>query len=382
MLIGLSLSITQPRGGGVQVPSWFLNAKQSQFSTSWLPALAAQRAGTGNAAIAFVGDSVTRGQDADLSPQSNRIRNSMPSQLAGLFRSEGRASRAENAFAIGLTTPHDLCDARFVTTGTLGSSGLGVPGGAVWVLDSSGDKISFTSDFQYDTCDVYWVSPGSGTNSFTIDVDGGAPVATVNPGGASLAIQKTTVTVPLGTHTVNINWVTGSVRPIGIDCYDSAQKQISCWNFGISGAYSAQWADITQPSSRLRGVVEGYQPDLISICLGINDWRFSRSLSEYETNLDAFITRCNNAGIDVMGETPFWDNSTQGLYAQQADYIQKARDVFIARDKAIIDTAARWVSFAASNALGRYSDDVHNTDVGHLERATAIKQAITLFEPV
>lgn len=369
-------------GGAVTVPSWFLNAKASQFSNSWLPALAAQKAGVRNAKIAFVGDSTTAGQDAVISPQTERRRKSVAAQLASLFRADGRASMAESSFAKnGLTDPNDLSDARFVTTGTLGSSGLGIPGGGLHVLDSIDDKLSFTPDFPVDTFDIYYVSPGSGTNTFTADVDGGAPLGTFNPGGASLAIRKSTVTTTLGLHKLNINWLAGSVRIAGIEGYNSAQKQISCWNFGISGAYTGQWADVSQPSSRLRGVVEGYVPDLVVISLGINDWRFSRTLSEYENNLNAFITRCNNAGIDVMGETPFWDNSSTGLAAQQADYIQKARDVFISLDKAIVDTAARWVSFSASSALGRYSDAVHNSQAGHLERATAMKQAVTLFEP-
>lgn len=366
-------------GGGYP---WLLNAKRSQFSTYWLPALTAVKAGTRNAKIAFVGDSTMRGQTQG--GGTTQIPNAVPAKAAAALQTMGFAAGAQNAFGVGLGPPLDNYDSRFVTTGLpLATTGQDPPGGQAWRLTKTGDKLSFTPSTPCDTGDFYWTYATASGNAFTLDIDGGTATP-VTANGSATTINKTTLTTALGMHTFNAAWVSGDVRIVGFDCYNSSVKQISCWNFGLGGSSSGTWTNATTSWSRLRGVMEGYAPDLVILSLGINDWRTSVSVATYTSQMQTLIdqvrsTYANKA--DLILETSVWDGGSTGNAANQAQYMQAVRDLAIANDLPVIDTAFVWQSYVVSNMLGRYSDTVHNAIVGHTERGGRSAQAVTLFAP-
>lgn len=331
-------------------------------------ALAKTRRGTSNTKIACVGDSTTRGQGSGTT--TAQALNGWPVQLSAQLASAlGMTAGWQNLFGQGNATLTSF-DSRVGMTGTFTTSSVSF-GGNVFRMAAAA-TLAFTPTVNCDTFDVYSVNNGVG--QFTINLDGGATLATVNT-TADGAIVKTTVSGSLAGHTLNMVWVSGTPYILGCDCYATGTKQISVWNGGWLSSTSVNWASNVgnfNPSAALQNYL---LPDLSIIDIGINDWIAVTDIPTYKAGLQTVISACLATG-DVILKTPAPSQITVTDLATQRRYVQAMYDLAQANNVALVDGFYRFGSYEIANPLGFYTDNKHPTATGYADIAAALRSAI------
>jgi hypothetical protein len=232
---GLLTPALGAESGDDQLPFGFHNFTGSNLA-NWQTALAAQQRGSSNAVLGCLGDSTVAGQRAaSRELGSNAKRLSWPTQLAKLIPDGSWSSVwGDNNISAAAGDLHDF-DRRLSRSGWAISraKAAGTLCGGSFRGNPSASSHSFTPTNQIDTIEVWYAqSPGSGY--FTIDVDGGSALATVNCDGPD-AFLKATATCAPGFHTVNIRRMTTGAHDIymtGLRVYNSAIKEVSVYNLG------------------------------------------------------------------------------------------------------------------------------------------------------
>lgn len=343
----------------------------------WRKALAIVRAGEGNAIIACPGDSTTAGQGAGTAGGLNGAREkAWPAVLARLLNSYHVPTQTGNAWGAASldATSYPLYDPRvtigagWVSTGTSPSSG-----GNIWGNSTTTNAYSLTPPDAFDTIDVWTLRfPGHGT--WTVDVDGGAALATVNANGAGLVV-KTTVTVTKGTHTVNFKRSSGgAVWLIGIRTYDSTTSKVEVFNLGLPGTQASNLgsaASLWAPSSQLANIA----PDLTIINVGINDWHNNVSPSSFRTSYQTIIDKARLSG-DAILFNPIPSDLARNTAVQQAAITDVIKSLSLDNDIPLIDIPVRWTDYATSNGLGFYADTVHGAPIGYADIAQIATKAL------
>jgi len=278
----------------------------------WKAALAAVAAGSHNAKVLLVGDSTTDGYGAESTASQDRA-NSWPTQLAGLFKPPTPAGWQSFIGDGPGAMPTTSLDAR-VTSNFSQNTGLPSVGGA-FMQATSAATFSFTPATSCDTFDVYATDyPGSGT--LNANLDGGTNTA-INENGSS-SMTTTTITGSLGPHTLNVSWASGgTTNLLGVDCYNSAQKQIMLWNAGWWGSFASDWDSSTYFFNPLPAI-EYLAPSLTIIDLTINDWNSATNLTTYTNELQAIISAAQQSGdVILMSGNP---TNQSASAATQATY--------------------------------------------------------------
>lgn len=120
---------------------------------------------------------------------------------------------------------------------------------------------------------------GNAVSSYSIVIDGGAPV-TVNVPGDFAEHVHTVSGLPDTVHTVQISWVSGSWSPASILCgYDTG---IDVYNAGIAGSSSDDWTGA--PTYQVYPAVTS-APDLVVISLLYGDFFAATSPADFKANL-------------------------------------------------------------------------------------------------
>jgi lysophospholipase L1-like esterase len=346
----------------------------------WDAALVARAAGLRNAKILLIGDSTFAGYGASgiSGYNNNAVASNIASDLASAFNAT-IPSQQSSFFGNGnnQATPNITSwDARMVQGAGWAANGTTV-GGKWFQNNSDTSSLSFTPTQAFDTIDVYWVE-GGGNGTFTVNVDGGATLATVNTSVSPFnLIRKTTISVPGGltTHTINLqrNGVGGLVIFQGMDTYNSAQKIISVWNGAGAGDKSVSYIQATNPGDYLN-FAKFLTPDLCVISSEINDWNALTSIATYTSQLQTIISACKQSGDVILVTAPaeatvLASQATQDQY--NAAYAQLAASNNI---PIMITTSidANWSSYTAANAAGRMFDQTHPNGPGYANWASAI----------
>jgi lysophospholipase L1-like esterase len=110
----------------------------------------------------------------------------------------------------------------------------------------------------------------------------------------------------------------------------------------------------------------------------VNDAATPVSLATYISNMAAIIATVQAAGGDVLLTGPI---PSGGAFiardAVERDYAVNGLSSLAATyGCGVVDLNARFVSFAVSNPLGYYFDDVHPTEFGYADMAQAIFNAL------
>lgn len=271
-------------------------------------ALSRVLAGTGNAVMAFAGDSTTAG----LSSQGTEKFSQAPSSVAAailarsLCNTNLGSSFGDGTRASGTNARFTQFDSRFVLGGAWNTpGGFSTAGGSSFLNASDTATLAFTPVDPFDTIDIYSIV-NTGYGTWTVNVDGGAALATVNDNNSPRVIKKTSVSCAAGTHTINIqrNGTGGAVVIIGIATRLSSKKCLEFWNLGSGSTRADQWASSAAGTIDMLPVLAGYAADLYWINVGINDWRTGLYTAAYDANLTTIVTACRAAGGDVILEKP------------------------------------------------------------------------------
>lgn len=335
-----------------------------------------------NVIVQFMGDSTMRGVNEAASPYNSQYPSAMPMQLAALFNAGGRAAGANNWFGLSGTSLNDyvIRDSRIAVGGSAAFGNLIIQGGTNVSFASSGSStFSFTSQFNVNTGEIYYLDFSSGS-TFSYQVDGGTAVNVVQTG--SNTIKKVTFSLgSLGIHTILTSWVSGNFVDIyGINTYDATRVEMSIWQYGISGGTSADMINDsgTTHAGRLTQMAD-FPPDLVICECGlVNSWRNSESVASSKSDLTTLVQAAKAAGANFLFLVPPWDNGSTGLTANQSAYVQAMYQVAFEQNVGLIDLRKWWISYNYSVQQGWQlnSDAVHPSLWGYQSEATLIYTVI------
>jgi lysophospholipase L1-like esterase len=363
-------ALTPMQGGasadGDRLPSGFHNFTGSNLS-NWRAALAAQQRGASNAVIGCLGDSTVAGQGAagdELASNAKSL--SWPTQLANLIPGGSWSSVwGDNNIAASAGIIHAF-DARLSRAGwTIRNTKSNTLCGGFFHGHPSAAAHSFTPTNPIDTIEIWHVrSPGYGY--FTIDVDGGLPLTTVNCAGPDAFLKKA-ATCQLGLHTINLTRTAADASDIyltALRAYNSAIKEVSVYNLGGCRWGSADFVADQYPWNTLPAIA-AISPNLVIFEAGIvNDWNDKIPLATVTSNMTAVINRLKAVKCDVilMSGAPSESTGYYASYATQAAYVDNMKSLAYAADVPFIDVWGLWGSSWNRPAM---FDSLHPNQVGY-----------------
>jgi lysophospholipase L1-like esterase len=363
---GLLTSVLGAESRDDQLPFGFHNFTGANLA-NWQTALAAQQRGSSNAILGCLGDSTVAGQGAASNELASNAKHlSWPTQLAKLIPNGSWSSVwGDNNISAAAGDLHDF-DRRLSRSGWAVSAAKAsetLCGGSFHGHPSTSSH-SFTPTNQIDTIEVWYAqSPDNG--HFTIDVDGGPPLATVNCKGPD-AFLKATVTCAPGFHTVNVRRAATSAHDsylTGLRVYNSAINEVSVYNLGGCRWGSADFVVDSHPWNTLPAVA-AITPNLVIFQAGIiNDWDDAIPLSTVRSNMMAVIHALKSVNCDVilMSGVP----SKAGVfasYATQTAYVTNMRSLAYAADVPLIDI---WALFGGTWKSSAMADSLHPNGLGY-----------------
>lgn len=349
-----------------------------QNLSKWAAADAAQKAGTRNSIIVAAGDSTTGGVGSTgvAAPNNNDISLSYPKQLADLLGGGWQnAVGTHNAIAGGTTIPgfdfrFTRLDAEWFNSpnGTFGGLMLGAS-------NVVATQMNWAPTVPIDTVEVYFARFSS-TGIITVNRDGGTLVGTVNTAGGT-GVGKQTLTMPLGSHTLEFVGAATAQYIIALNTYNSATKIPLVINGGAlawtagglngSGFNQNQWP---YPSG-----VTAMTPDLVVESIGINDMTGGIVVSTYAGNLAGFSGKMlSTTDLIFMSFPPCNPGGAIPSYAGQQAYVDAMRAQAYATNRPFIDL---WRLLGGVYQPSLMFDDKHPNAAGYAVMANYVKQALT-----
>jgi len=349
-------------------------ANTASIRTAW--------AGVSNVEVGVSGDSTTAGQSAGVG--TAQAVNSWPMQMAGVLRGMGINAGADNYFSdkgswgLAQTIANfESGDGRVSHTGAVALGATKAVGGNAFNWSATG-TLSFTAQEPVDTFKIWWRDGATGRN-FTWQVDSGSTTQINSSNVTQLAGYNTPLSMgSLGTHTVNLAWVLGSITIIGVEAYNSARgKEMSLLNWGISGATSANLIDNTDAAAGRLATIATVKPAIVLFEAGINDWRTSVTVAAFKANVVTMVTTVlANTGVPIL-VVPVFDPSATGNAANQTQYVQALYQVASEYNVPLFDIRKLWISNANAVALGyQPAGDVHPTTLGYGSMAVGMANMI------
>lgn len=330
------------------------NYRASQLSV-WQTAAAAVRAGSANAKILCIGDSITLGYRSNGTGSGDMKSASFPAKIAQKLTARGLVAQSNSYMGVGDSSPASGDSIQFdprIVKGSSWSHSVKSLGGSMLKANTTTNALSFTPTNSVDKFDVYFFQTG-GLGTFSYDVDGGSATnQSANNGTAK--INKVTVSTTLGAHTLNLKYVSGGdVYIAGIDAYDSSTKVVSVINSGWVGSATTQWCPNSNEYDACKALV-WVDPDLTIINLGVNDWiALSVPLATFITQYQTIITAAKTAGSVIL-VTPIPSEPSSGAAPEtaiQRTYSEAVKALAIANDLPVVDINGYWQSY--SGALNR-----------------------------
>lgn len=324
----------------------------------------------GRARLLIAGDSTTVGAGAGTNGTGAtglvgaRTKN-WPTQLAAALTAAGIPAwnqsvwGDQNVGSAGET--YNSYDPR-VSPGSWGNQFLNTLGGKAWTVSSAAAAFAFTPTMTFDRFDVYTVQ-NSGLGSITVNVDGGATLATINEAG-SASVVKTTVTCTRGTHTINVvSSSSTAVYLLGIVPWDSTLGGldiIQCGHWGGSMGNIANNANPWEASSST--LLNAIAPDISLVQLTINDANGGTALSTYTSQLATVESALGAASGDVILMSGLLTNNAATTNGTLAGMVSAVSARAAAQSRLFADLGSRCGSFAAMNAAGfMYTDGTHGS---------------------
>ena len=267
-----------------------------------------------------------------------------------------------------------------IYTGSLLSMGSGwsaagsafTTGGSFYTASSTTGNLATTPLGVVDTF-VIGYAKLSGGGSFSYNIDGGSNT-TVSTNNGSNAAGFTTVTASSpGNHTLNINWVSGTVYVGLVYAYNSANKNVIFLNGGWGGSTTCNnWDNsATSPYGPI-GMMAAISPAVTMIDLGINDWGVN-TVASVKTCLQDIITK--SAG-NVILVTPFPSATSVATVSVQQQYINMYYQLADANNIPLIDQYNMFVSNANAVTYGFDYDTKHPNGVGYADESRLLATAL------
>lgn len=241
------------------------------------------------------------------------------------------------------------------------ASSLLTLGRAAWRAATLGANLAFTPAMTFDRFDIITAST-TGTGSFTVNVDGGATLATVNTtSGGGNVVQKTTVSCTRGTHTINCTTTSATqVYIIAIIPYDSTVGGLDIIQAGWYGGKMVDFASSNDQWNCANSNILGQiAPDISIVQLTINDSTTETSPSSFASSLATVDSALGAASGAVMLMTGIPSGNAQATNGQLASILSAVCARANAQGRVLADLDARCGSYAAMNDAGWMTDTQH-----------------------
>jgi hypothetical protein len=268
---------------------------------NWSKKLAAVKAGTSQAFIAFVGDSTTAGSCAAVMGEYDGARNlAPPAILAAQLNAAGIPARSDgfigNNIGANLPSVYTAYNSAVTMTGSFSiSTGYQSVGYFGFGGSSAGSTVVYTPSQSYDTIDYYWIDSQVGVATVTVN---GSVVATIT-GGTTNTIKKQTITFAANSGAVTTTMVSGAFNLLGIVPHLSTSPTVNIVNLGCAGFRSTNYALATYGYSPLNGLAFlGF--NLYIVNLMINDASGAVTTPAFLTAMQSIIVACQSGGGDVI----------------------------------------------------------------------------------
>lgn len=319
-------------------------------------ALGKAKAGTASCRLGFAGDSTTAGYTAVASTQS------APVVIRDLLEKFGLPVMGTGP-VVGNPGggPGGFLDTRWAFTGTWTTQSSN--NNFLYQTVVSGATATFTSDKVGTVVELRYMNNGG---PFTYSIDGAAAV-TVTPTGAGTLASVLVTGLANTTHALLIT--TTSTTAFYLCWADVRQTAgVLIANFGVCSSNTTDWTNgnFYYPGNMLTD----WAPNCTFLDLGINDVGGSVPTATIKANLQTLISKFQGTG-DVILLTSNPHQSLDFSAINQAKY-----ELAVTNDIPLIDTMARFESYAVSNPLGLYNDAAHPSPAGYAEKGRMIFTAI------
>lgn len=272
----------------------------------------------------------------------------------------------------------------------------GVGGRALKVTAAANSNLDFTptaagaASASVDTF-VVWYVKASSSAKFSWSIDGGGATV-VDTSNATNDIGS--VTIPagsLGPHTLHLLWnAVGSYASgpnlwiLGIQAYDSTQKQIEVWQGGYNGAFVSTMNGAAQPWC-VTPMISSLAPDLTVIQLQINDCAIGPTpIAQFQSDLQTLVTTCLATGDVILRSSypssiTYNANTTLALQKQYRDVIAS---VALTNNVTFDDLWDRMGSYEIQQALpggSMYVDGLHPTGSVYTSAASNLAKILRSY---
>jgi len=161
----------------------------------------------------------------------------------------------------------------------------------------------------------------------------------------------------------------------GIEIYNSGVKYIQIDNMGASGSILGDW---TQKISIFAEIAKILNPNLILICLTVNDAARRTPKDVYEENFRQLIRSIPpEADIIALSGVPVNEESASDSYHRSI--IDAAISVAVENNITFLDFRARWVSQKYQPERNYYFDGVHPSKWGHRDIGNFLSNYINYY---
>jgi lysophospholipase L1-like esterase len=352
----------------------------------WKAAVANMRAGLRRAKLMVISDSTGTGRGAGTGANFliDGYAKAWPARMASFLTESGFKVYDQSLWTNQNSTDEPYAD--YDPRVTLGAgwdfSGETLGGQFLRFSTGAATTTSFEPEAAFDTIEIYYYRSGDGT--FTVDVDGGASLGTVDCGAPNDdTIQKATFTVSLATHTINLNAVNDArFFVLGVVTYDSTAPGVDLIRACRSGAKVSNFVETALPFNSLN-VIPQIDPDLTIIALSINDCEDGTNTATYRSDLADLIEACQASG-DVILMTGPPQNTTAGGNNTILDYTDQLEDLANEYEVPFLRIGgtrqiSRWNRYSTILTQFPYSEPRHPGELGYWDIGAAAAEIVKKF---
>lgn len=352
--------------------------------SDWETVRAAVAAGSRHARVLCIGDSITAGAEATGNEMgSNAISAAWPTVAAANFNAAPALASAwvGSRNVDGAAATLAQYDSR-ITLGTGWGVSSGLPTlGADFITRTGGgtSSLGFAPGHSFDRMTV-WYRQVSGSPEYTVNINGGSSLGTLNMNETTTAIGAETFSFSAGSHTFNVVAAADNGNILGMLAYTNADEAAHFINAGWYGGLTTEASTSTNGSHPI-GAIQVIAPDLAIIMLGANDRAWgATSETNYKNALRAIIDAAHITGPAVLVVPPYSDpdDAEVPTEATQDTFNGWIADIATERSCTLLDLTERtnWTSYAASVTAGYMADTYHPTGTGYADIAAAILEVI------
>lgn len=213
---------------------------------------------------------------------------------------------------------------------------------------------------------IIWYVQDTSFATWNLNVDGGSSIGADIVAAGTRSVQTVSRTCTLGTHTLNMQRVSGGeLRILAISTYDSAKGQVLIWQWGSHGWAStatSQWQATTQTWSP-KNLAPTLGADILLHQIGTNDMDAALQANMYTDTLSFVDAMLPTTDVAICFPQPCGPSKS----ANGQKFVRDAlKAVVNDRDLPYVDVwQAHGGDFTKMSSLGYTAGDIHCNKLGY-----------------